>query len=221
MGGVVSISEPNVRGNALQPASLDASGVLRITDLSVSVKPQNARVGLLTVGPIVPFIPLGPGNELGKGSPFRIVVQFDTSDSAYTFAPADTVLVHAGAQYRPVQSVGPLFNISAPREMERASRGHDWVCSGARTTSHPSVLSREAVAVPVSRSCFVLEFPVITPSPDQPFDLKLRGLEKEGKEIELPTIEFRPGTTGGYSILGGTQSNNRLHADARKTGARG
>jgi hypothetical protein len=214
-GGVVSISEPNIRSTKEQPVSLDADGVLRIAGLSVSVKPQNARVGLLTVGPIVPLIPLGAGNELGKGSAFRIVVQLDASDAAYTFTPADTVLVHAGAQYRPTESVGPLINISVPRELERASPGHDWVCSNARTARHPTVLAQD-MAVPLSKSCFVLQFPVITPSPDQPFDLELRGLKKDGKEIDVPRIEFRPGTTGAYSILGSVRSDRcRLVSRAR------
>jgi len=221
MGGVVSISEPNLDNPGTWDLSLDASGVLHIAELSLSVKPQNARSGLIAVGPIVPFVPLGRGNELRKEKPFQIVVQFETSDERYTFAPKDTVLLHAGAEYRPVESAGPFTRASAPRELQRASRGHDWVCNDTWTSklSLPSQYLDD-VPVPSSRSCFVLEFPVLTPSPDQPFQIELRGLKKEGRQVDLPKINFRPGTTGAYSILGSAQSSSRLYADARKSRAR-
>jgi hypothetical protein len=80
MGGVVTISEPHLVTPADHRVTLDRNGVLRAGELFVSVKPQNARVGLLTVGPLVPLIPVGSGNELGKGKPFQILVQFETSD---------------------------------------------------------------------------------------------------------------------------------------------
>jgi len=199
-GGVVSISEPHVVTSTEHRVILDRNGVLRVGELSVSVKPQNARVGLLTVGPLVPLIPVGPGNELGKGKPFRVVVQFETSDPSYTFMTGDASLLHDGMEYRPNQSAGPLSGTGVPRELQRASRGHDWVCNDVFTVS-PDVLLQN-VSLPRSRSCFVLQFPVITPGPDQRFHLELRGLRKNGRAVELPRIEFRPGTTGGYSVLG-------------------
>ena len=198
-GGVVSISEPNVINAAEYGAIVDGNGILSIGDISISVKPQNARVGLLAVGPLVPLIPVGSGNELGKGKPFQVVIQFETS-GAYTFMAGDATLLHGGAEYRAAQSAGPLSRTGVPRELQRASRGHDWVCNDV-FTMNPDALLRD-VSLRHSRSCFVLQFPVVTPNPDQPFHIRLRGLKKDGRAVELPEIEFRRGTTGGYSLLG-------------------
>ena len=134
MGGLVSISEPNLDNSGTRDLSLDANGVLHIAQLSLSIKPQNARAGLIAVGPIVPLVPLGRGDELRKEKPFQIVVQFEASDERHTFAPRDTALLHAGAEYRPVESAGPFTRASAPRELQRASRGHDWVCNDTWTS---------------------------------------------------------------------------------------
>jgi hypothetical protein len=200
MGGIVSISEPEVVPPTLQSVSLDAAGVLRLNGLSVSVKPQNARFGLLTVGPVVPLIPVGSGNELGKDKPFRLVVQFETSDTGYTFKTGESFLFHAGSEYRPALSAGPLSRIDVAREIQRASRGHEWVCNDMVRESADQLLRDEPI--PLSRSCFVLEFPVLTPGPDQTFQVELRGMKKDGRIVVLPKIEFRPGTTSGYSVLG-------------------
>ena len=200
MGSIARISEPKIVTSPQQSVSLDASGVLRLNDLSVSVKPQNAQVSLLTVGLIVPLIPVGSGNELGKGENFRVIIQFETSDTTYTFKADESFLFLAEFEYRPALSAGPLSRIDVAREMQRDSRGHKWVCNDVVHDSGDQLLHDEPV--PTSRSCFVLEFPVLTPSPDQTFQIELRGVKKDGRAVELPKIEFRRGTTGGYSVLG-------------------
>ena len=199
-GGVISISAPNVLSSGKHAASMEANGTLRAGTLSVSVKPQNARVGLLTVGPLVPFIPVGSGNELGKGKPFQVIVQFETAEPVYTFRTGDASLIHGGKVYRPALSAGPLSRTDVPRELQRAARGHDWICNDTFTVNGESLL--RDVSVPLFRSCFVLQFPVITPDPDQPFDLRLHGVKRDGQALELPTIEFQPTTIGGYGVLG-------------------
>jgi hypothetical protein len=216
---VVSISEPHFFDSAQHSAALDPSGILRIGDLSISIKPQNARGSLAAVGPLIPLIPTGRGDQLGKGKLFEVVIQFETSDAAYTFMAGDTTLVHGEVEYRPTQSTAPLGYTRVAHAIHRASRGHDWICDEVIRLRPDLLLSDVPVLRP--RSCLVLQFPVLTLSPEQRFHLELRGLKKDGRAVELPRIEFRPGTTGVYSIHGSAQSNNRLYTDARKSSARG
>ena len=199
-GGIVSISEPSIGPSNIRATSLDETGVLHLGGFSMSVKPQNARVGLITVGPIIPLIPVGLGNELGKGERFRLVVQFETEEPGLTFRPGESVLFYSGVEYLPFAAVGPLASTATARELQRASRGHEWVCNDViREWKHEL---EQDESIPPSRSCFVLQFPITTLSPDQLFQVELRGIRKNGHKVTLPRIEFRPGTTGGYSVLG-------------------
>ena len=62
MSGVMNISNPYI--SALnQPLE---SGVLKLDSLSISIKPQTYKVGLLTIGPILPIIPTGSGNDYNR-----------------------------------------------------------------------------------------------------------------------------------------------------------
>jgi hypothetical protein len=50
IGGAVEISEPTIIGALPADVKLDSSGIVRKGDLSLSIKPQNARVPILFIG---------------------------------------------------------------------------------------------------------------------------------------------------------------------------
>jgi hypothetical protein len=200
MGGIVSISEPNVVPPGVAGADLDASGVLRLNDLSLSVKPVNAKVGMMMVGPIIPIVPLGSGNELGKNQAFSVIVQFDTTQSEFTYVAGETTLQLDGSTI-PVSTVSNAMTVTEPgRELARAARGHTWVCRRTKATAdtEPAI----AQVVPAGKSCFALNFGVGTVGPGRTFRVELRGLKRSGIPVELPTLEFRPGTTTTFTLMG-------------------
>ena len=198
VGGAVEISEPTISVALPEDVKLDSSGVLRKGDLSLSIKPQNARVPILFIGPLLPLVPIGPGNEVGKNKPFNVIIQLEVASPGYTFNPRSVKLYFAETTYSPVKAWGPLTQTNRALEIARASPGHNWVCTdGAtnRTTVDTSV------AIP-PKSCFVLEFPLTTLTPSEGFQVELRGLSHDGNEFTLPRIDFRSGHWAGLSILG-------------------
>jgi len=221
-GTAVNISEPYLPDSTGEGASRISDGILRAGDLSISIKPQNPEIAFVTAGPLIPVVPVGPigqGSQPQKGKPFQVVVQLETSSAGYTFMAGDVSLFNGDTEYRPSESDGPLRYATVPTYLQRASRGHDWVCDEVPRL-RPGLLLSD-IPVPMSRSCFVLQFPIYTLSPDQRFQLKLRGFKRDGRAIELPNIEFRRGTNTVYTIIGRRQSSNRLYTDARKSSARG
>ena len=198
IGGAVQISEPIVIGALPDDVKIESSGILSKGDLSLSIKPQNARAPLLFIGPLLPLIPIGPGNEVGKNKPFNVVIQFEVAGSGYTFNPSLVKLYFADSAYSPLKTWGPFMQINKALEIARASPGHNWVCTDAdrnRENADTSVISPP-------KSCFVLEFPITTLTPAEGFQVELRGLSNEGNEIMLPRIDFRSGHWAGLSILG-------------------
>jgi hypothetical protein len=198
IGGAVEISEPTIIGALPADVKLDSSGIVRKGDLSLSIKPQNARVPILFIGPLLPLLPIGPGNEVGKNKPFKVIIQFEVVSSGYTFNPSSVKLYFADSAYSPVKAWGPLTQTNKALEIARASPGHNWVCTDADRNRENVDTS---VAVP-PKSCFVLEFPITTLTPAEGFQVELRGLSNEGNEITLPRIDFRSGHWAGLSILG-------------------
>jgi hypothetical protein len=200
IGGAVEISEPTIVGALPDDLKLDPSGILRKGDLSLSIKPQNARVPVLFIGPLLPLIPIGPGNEVGKNKLFNVVIQFEVASSGYTFIPSSVKLYFGDSMYSPVKARGPLTETSRALEIARASPGHNWVCTDADRDREWEYVDTSVTIPP--KSCFVLEFPITTLTPAEAFQVELRGLSNEGNEITLPRIDFRSGHWAGLSILG-------------------
>jgi len=200
IGGVVTISQPKICSGSV-PVFEEQPGVFHVGSLSVSVKPQNADVSLLTAGLIVPVVPLGSGNKVRANMPFRLLVQFEHEGGNYSFAPASVVLVAKAASGSPASMQGPLTLIDHPRELDKTSVGHPWIC-GDRRLPYEKVEPTTDIVLP-AKSCVVLEFSVPTQPPQEQFSVVLAGLRKEGSALPPFEIQFAPMTKVTGSWIGG------------------
>ena len=199
MGGFVTVSEPSLLTESKAYALEEATSVFRIGDATFSVKPQNADVSLLTAGVIVPVVPLGSGNKVRADKPFQLIVQFQHSGGAYSFVPMSTTLITKTGAALPVSMLGPLTRTDFPRELEKTSFGHPWVCRD-QGKSVKVETSTEVVIPP--KSCFVLEFASLTLSPQNEFAVEVGGLKKEGRPLPKIGIQFKPTQRAAGSWLG-------------------
>ena len=181
----MTVSKPIPSSDTSAVVSEDSVGVFRIDGLTLSVKPQNADVALLTAGLIVPVIPLGSGNKVRADKHFQLILQFENSSGSYSLFPAAVVVRKESLSSAPVSVRGPLTRIGFPRELQKTSFGHPWVCSeqgGAMPIQEFTELKLP------EKSCVVLEFSMPTPSPQSEFSVVVGGLKKEG--IPLPIIDI-------------------------------
>ncbi len=196
MGGLVNISNPYITDAGM---TLN-SGVLELGNIGISVKPQTYKVGLLAFGPILPIIPLGPGNDFGRQNHnLRVIIQFETKHEGISITPSSTTLNLEGSEIFPNKYSGLLSKITYPREAAKATPGHQWICETqslnltGTNKGHDFALS--------SRACVVIEFPVRTPETTKNFSITLKGIKQYGQPVSVPIFHFKPGLTGEYSIM--------------------
>jgi hypothetical protein len=197
MGGLVSISDPYITDSGM---SLN-SGVLELGNIGISVKPQTYKVGLLAVGPILPIIPLGPGNDFDRQNQnLKVIIQFETEHEGFSISPSSTTLILEGSEIAPNRYSGLLSKITYPREAAKATPGHEWICE-----THSLELTetnKEQDYVLNTRAYIVIEFPVRTPETTKDFSIILKGIRQNGQPVPIPIFHFKPGSSGSYSIMG-------------------
>ena len=199
LGGILTVSDPQFDDH---PSSLSTDdGVIHFDGLSMSVRPQNVDVPVLTGGVLVPVVPLGGGNRVDTTEPFDLVIQFDAKGDGYAFDPAGVVLkvgdlpVQPSAHFGPFQGGYPLTPLSS------GTAGHDWGCDLPIELSPESEMSDR---FPVSqKQCIVVRFAVNTVSPETDFFVSITGLYADGAIVEPIRISFSKGNAMGVEVLGG------------------
>jgi hypothetical protein len=196
MAGVVKFSAPFSDGAPLP------HGLLHVAELSVSIKPLTYHVPFASVGPLVPMVPIGQGNDFGRSSSrLRVVVQFSSGDAEYALEPAGVVYSSDGSEHRPIAVLGPLARNDHPREVARAIPGHRWTCNASRDDTDQTVLADQPLPFK-GDVCFELQFDVATPDTESQFSIDIRGLTRDGAVITVPKVQFQAGTTTTYGVMG-------------------
>src|SRR5687767_7487936 len=95
MGGLVRVSDPSISEKS---AILFSDGIMHFEGVSISVRPENYGLRVVTVGPFIfPLIPIDfPKQYEREGLPFRIIVQFETVNEHLIFEPSSTILTVDG-----------------------------------------------------------------------------------------------------------------------------
>ncbi len=199
VGGVSTISEPHFEVSA-STASSD-NGITHLEGLSISVRPDNVDVGVLTGGILLPVIPLGGGNRVDTSAPFKIVIQFEAEHSNYAFEPSGVLLELNGRQVQPTNVFGPLDGGYPLTPLNSYTPGHAWGCR----TSHDTAGARRApdrIAI-VGKLCVVVEFPVNTVRPEQRFSVVISGFINQRHALAPIKVRFSEATRVGAEVLGG------------------
>lgn len=197
VGGLVHISDPYIKN----PGYTFSSGILKVKDIEVSVKPQTHKIGMLTAGPLIPIIPLGYGNNFDRQSHnLKIILQFKTSTTDISIIPSQTILTINGKKLSPNMHSDILFTLTHRIQDERSPPGHKWTCIGVNNIE----LSNEGINSPLllkEKTCITLEYAIITPETDTEFSISIQGLQKNNIVVTVPIIYFKPGITGAYSMM--------------------
>jgi hypothetical protein len=88
-----------------------------------------------------------------------------------------------------------------PWTIEEANTPHDiggWECRGSRAWA---ASSRPIISVRYG-TCIAMYFKTSPPSPEMPFSLRIAGLLKDGRPVEVPELQFRPGKYWVWDFLG-------------------
>lgn len=194
------VSEPTLEPRSSN-ARLDSQGVLHYQDLEISLTPGTTRTTSVTIGLIVPIIPLigvdgepstrGPNGEMVKikDLPLRIVLKFSTVGTSYSVNPKTIMLHYQNKAISPVSLNGP-----APKKEDLDSLnwdiGHKWHCGLKYSSAMNADIDKR---FPLNGSgCIVLEYPVTGITADETFSLSLDGFNKDGEPLHLPKVIFRP-----------------------------
>ena len=197
-GGIMNVSEPDL-SSATTNIRME-NGIIYLDDLSISVRPNNTDVSLLTVGVVVPVIPLpGQGARVQTQLPFQVHLEFDASRSEYFINPYKVVLTSQGIEFKPKFAFGPLKGGKPLGGRNASTLGHPWSCSYYRDMKPMPVASEQTQLV--GKSCIVLEFPINTIPPSQTFDLTISGLYQHDQAIKPITLSFKEVTHGGTEVI--------------------
>lgn len=194
--GVAQVSEPSVLSAHVGTRLTD--DVLYAGALSISIKPENYYVSFLSVGAMLPLMPIRVAHapENAK-APFTLVVQLDTDTDGYSIEPTDTLLLYQGQRHSPARTWGPLAGGAAAKQVQRRVPGHKWVCANRQHAIEP-IAGAHAFK---GKTCFVLEYAIQTLPPQERFSLILGGVKKDGKALALPEISFTQASRKGLSLL--------------------
>lgn len=186
VGGVATISEPHVEEHAASMGS--DNGIVYLDGLSISVRPQNVDVGVLTGGILVPVIPLGGGNRVDTRQPFKIVVQFETERIDFTFDPFGVLLETGDIPIHPSKAFGPVDGGFPLSPLYSNTPGHRWGCdSPSNAPDENEAIDRIAIA---GKQCVVAQFPVNTIDPGNDFAVTITGLYTYGNAVEPIKMRF-------------------------------
>jgi len=119
-------------------------------------------------------------------------VQLHPLAPGLTFDPHDTqiVLSDTGA-------VTPS-RIEAIADASFKTGVHEWRCWSNRRQQ----IKGEPPYTIQPGACFEFYFPIPPPSPDTSFSLRLRGLSRDGKRVEIPEVHFKEGSFWVFDFLG-------------------
>jgi hypothetical protein len=197
MFGVTKISEPSVPN--IQSAKFEED-ILLYRDLAVSVKPQNYYVSFFSIGPIIPIVPFPTFGEpiKRKNENFVLRVQVETESEGYSFQPSRLALYRNGVELKPTDAWGPYPGGGQAREVERTIPGHKWECRHVKDQQITKGLESRAFK---GKSCFEILFPITTPSPEEEFRITLDGFTKDGTPVPPFTLQFRPSSRSGFTLM--------------------
>lgn len=199
MGGVATVSKPSLAASSKKIFSENAPGIFSAQDLSISIKPQNAKISVLTAGLIVPIIPLGKGNSVRESDQFEVVVQVETKAGNHLFSPLKATLTYHNEKYSPESFLGPLLADATIHEMEKISFGHHWGCKPPTYPSYSNKIEKYAIT---EKMCFVVRFPIRTISPGESFSVAFTGMESETEGLNL-VVDFASKKILSSTFLGG------------------
>jgi len=197
MAGLVKISDPSINN----PSYTFSSGILKLQDIEVSIKPETYKNSLIFGGIIFPVIPLGFGNDFNRQEHnLKVIIQFDPNNRKLSFSPEKTFLLINGKKIAPEGYSKALTSIEFARETDKAPPGHKWRCRDMHEV--PTVPQTNIPLVLKQETCVVLEYPIITPKTSEKFNISIEGLKKGNIPVEVPSFHFESGTTGVFTILG-------------------
>jgi hypothetical protein len=112
-------------------------------------------------------------------------------------------LKEAGFQFEPrlVRLVAAGTEEVAPQRIEMVASAAGWE-SAWQCGNGPRQYKPEQMLSLGPETCFELYFPVSPPSPDASFTLRIRGLARDDKPIEIPEVHFKKGSFWVWDFLG-------------------
>ena len=193
-GGRVQYSNPSLIKTAA--GNLQSNGILRLDDISISIRPQNDYVNIGATGFIVPVIP--KKNSRSKDNSlelFDIVIQLETMTEEHSFDPSKVLLVLGDTRYTPAVTMGPFIGDNRLSPTDKPMPGHNWQCSALLEGTASILTSTEGTINPGDvfvrgQKCFVLRYPVFTPEPTQDFYVIVNGLTEDDIELAVPMVAF-------------------------------
>lgn len=197
-GGLLTISEPHSPPES--PSRLARDGIVRLERISVSVTPDNQVLKVLTMGVILPIIPVGfswtPSRD---GQPFRVQVRFETESSEFILDPSEILLGIRGETFRATR-VTPFIDSRTTTWDSEHLPGHSFECVSTteRAEDFQPVVDRPAIKL--ATGCVNVEFAVKTPHPREPYSVHVKGLRYGERAVDIEPIHFRPGTRGGVQV---------------------
>jgi hypothetical protein len=200
MGGLMQVSAPSL--DAADETEL-SGGILRLEGFTASVKPENPKDIVMTLGPIIlPVIPIYLPNRVTRERlPFLISIQFEPTTEGVSFDPRKIALRIGGRTYQPIAASNFVTNADISRQDRAFIPGHKWNCY--QSSAAPQRDRKVTRALPndgplaldiTRRGCVIVEFPLDTPAPDTEFDLELGGIHRSGQAIRPRVVRFRPET---------------------------
>jgi hypothetical protein len=185
-------SFPSIKNEGV--ATLNSSGVLELPDLTLSIRPQNAHVSVSVWGIIVPLLPL-PGGITREEKTFRIYFQLESFKQGFSLEPTQVTIFVDHNEYEPqgFLRLGILEYIYAKftDSPSVVSPGHVWHCDDFLLKSKKTRLRKLGTSILLEqKTCVVLEYPVITPSPIQEFTVNINGIKQHDSTIQVPPIHF-------------------------------
>jgi len=166
-------------------------------DLWLRMPRENFHSSLTFVGPFI-FIPVPifpvPHFWPKRKDPLWLEVYLDAKGRGFSFDPRRVTLqLNDGKSLNPTNVLGP----GNAKENKDAPSRERWGCE----TKTPYY--RQPVGpIPFGeRSCFLLRFDTLPPSPDQPFVLLIEGITRVGVSVRMPPIQFEKASGWEFDTL--------------------
>jgi len=205
MQGCVSLSFSQISFPYVEKsggAKLNRKGVLELQGLTLSIRPQNVRSSVILVGVIVPFLPF-PGIKIRESENFRIYLQLEALEDGFSLDPAQVKIRLNEKELNPLGylyiGTGNVMYAKFALSPSIIPPGHDWYCNDSGfDPKKKAFLDFDKIPVRepsgserfYKQACFVLEYPITTPSPKEKFTVVINGIKQLDRPIQVPPISF-------------------------------
>lgn len=166
----------------MQLSTSNNSRKLALDSVTIQIVPQNSR-GFAVGGPLVPIFPIWESQAKAHESQFWLLVVLSPKNGTISFDPKRVVLeTDQGDRFLAVGFSGPLLVANAIRDKSDLDK-HLLNANSLNASFSPFSISAEV---------FVgVMFDTKTLDPDQHFTVVLKGLERQGLPIEVPSLKFK------------------------------